>query len=290
MKRLNAAIMPDCPPSTTLVPVSAEAKEAASASAVVASPGPQQPWRPSWQREREQIQQEAVKDAPALGLRKMKSGLKNVNSNSSVSTMVPQDWDTIEDDEEPQSPQQLVPSDLSPVQETGSHQQSEAAPKSPFPLRVFHHSKVPKSQNLVEEFSRAQPDAPPPTTMMIRNIPNRYTQRELIKELEALGFAGSFDFFYSPIDTGSMGNVGYAFVNFRDGAWAERCLRELAGFTFKKHQQKTRTKVAAVSVAHLQGLEANLRHYDNAAVNGRSRSKKCSPVIMTSIASAITSA
>lgn len=34
----------------------------------------------------------------------------------------------------------------------------------------------------------------PPTTMMIRNIPNRYTQREFVRELDQLGFAGTYDF------------------------------------------------------------------------------------------------
>jgi len=154
-----------------------------------------------------------------------------------------------------------------------------------YPGLCFQHCFVPKSTNLAEKFARVAPEARP-TTMMIRNIPNRYSQRELIGEIEGLGFAGSFDFFYAPIDSGTMGNVGYAFVNFVSPEWAERCQQTLTGYAFRRHQQKMRRKIATVSVAHLQGLQANIRHYENAAVNGRNRSKRCGPVIMTSIASA----
>mmetsp|Transcript_46905 Transcript_46905/g.131946 ORF Transcript_46905/g.131946 Transcript_46905/m.131946 type:complete len:264 (-) Transcript_46905:128-919(-) len=188
--------------------------------------------------------------------KKASFSLKQVQSTSSVSTMAPEDSDEGHGE---------------------SHYHTGLC---------FQHQNVPKSLNLAAEFQKATPEEPP-TTMMIRNIPNRYSQRELIAELEALGFAGSFDFFYAPIDSGTMGNVGYAFVNFVDPYWAEHCQRTLTGYAFKKHQQKVRRKIATVSVAHLQGLQANIRHYENAAVNGRNRSKCYGPVIMTAIASAM---
>merc|ERR1719491_2947159 len=117
--------------------------------------------------------------------------------------------------------------------------------------------------NLAEEFAKVSA-GPSPTTMMLRNIPNRYTQQELIDELGVLGFADSFDFLYAPTDFGTMGNVGYAFINFISSEWAERCQRELEGLVFAKHQKKLAKKTAVVSVAHLQGLEANVQHYKKA--------------------------
>lgn len=146
-------------------------------------------------------------------------------------------------------------------------------------MKDFTHCHVPKALNLAEEFSTTATDVPT-TTMMIRNLPNRYTQQELIEELEILGFADSFDFFYAPIDFGTMGNVGYAFVNFSSPAWATKCQQDLEGYAFRKHQQKSRRKVATVSAAHLQGLQANLRHYERAAATGRARSKRCGPIIL----------
>lgn len=38
------------------------------------------------------------------------------------------------------------------------------------------------------------------TTVMLRNIPNKYTQRMLLSEVNSLGFEGQYDFFYLPID------------------------------------------------------------------------------------------
>merc|ERR1719499_2725554 len=99
------------------------------------------------------------------------------------------------------------------------------------PSKEFTHGSVPKSLNLAEEFSKTPMDAQP-TTMMLRNIPNRYTQLELIEELGTLGFAGSFDFLYSPTDFGTMGNVGYAFINFVSPEWAAQCQRDLEGVVF----------------------------------------------------------
>ena len=68
----------------------------------------------------------------------------------------------------------------------------------------------------------------------IRNIPNRYTQRELISELEDLGFAGTFDFLYSPLDKGTMSNVGYAFVNFKSHEYASKCIEAFHNYRFKR--------------------------------------------------------
>jgi len=130
---------------------------------------------------------------------------------------------------------------------------------------------APKQKtNFAEDFAKNKSEAPR-TTMMLRNIPNRYTQQELAEELEALGFKGSFDFLHAPIDFKTMGNKGYAFVNFVSAEWANRCQQEIDGYCFLKHQQKKCKKVATVSVAHLQGLEANIAHYQHAAVTTRSR-------------------
>ena len=55
------------------------------------------------------------------------------------------------------------------------------------------------------------------TTVMIKNIPNKYTEEMLIERIsEGLGDKHPYDFFYLPIDAKNLCNVGYAFINFID--------------------------------------------------------------------------
>mmetsp|Transcript_6675 Transcript_6675/g.10770 ORF Transcript_6675/g.10770 Transcript_6675/m.10770 type:complete len:454 (-) Transcript_6675:139-1500(-) len=160
-------------------------------------------------------------------------------------------------------------------------QQQRSLPKE------YRHGHVPKNLDLAEEYRKSAPENPP-TTLMIRNIPNRYTQRELIVELEDLGFAGTFDFLYVPLDKGTMSNVGYAFVNFVQPEHAEKCIQAFQGYKFKKHR-KVSGKIAAVSIAHIQGLEANLAHYKNAAVN-TAKMKQRRPLVMANISQSLLNA
>ncbi len=53
------------------------------------------------------------------------------------------------------------------------------------------------------------------TTLMIRNIPNKYTKNMLLNEIK-LGFSDLFDFFYLQIDPNTLCNMGYAFINFKN--------------------------------------------------------------------------
>lgn len=154
----------------------------------------------------------------------------------------------------------------------------------------YRHGHVPRTLNLKDEFAARQQSEEAPknfTTLMIRNIPNRYSQRELIMELEDLGFAGAFDFLYVPLDKGTMLNVGYAFVNFVNTSWAEQCIKVFRNYRFRRHR-KLSSKIASVSVAHIQGLEANLAHYEKAAVSA-SKLKQQRPVLMANISTALTS-
>eukprot|EP00440_Ansanella_granifera_P026229 gb/GFBE01028484.1/.p1 GENE.gb/GFBE01028484.1/~~gb/GFBE01028484.1/.p1 ORF type:complete len:299 (+),score=56.67 gb/GFBE01028484.1/:1-897(+) len=146
--------------------------------------------------------------------------------------------------------------------------------------KLFSHNRVPRKTTWREQLPDAAPESSA-TTMMIRNIPNRYKQHELMKEIDQLGLTGSYDFFYMPMDKGSMCNVGYAFVNFVDHTWATQCSHVMNGYRFLKHQH--REKLATVSVAHLQGLQANLRHYENTAVkiSGRKNRSGPGPVLLT---------
>lgn len=192
-------------------------------------------------------------------------GLRHVVSSGSVSSMVSEIHE--------ESPEEGLSSgaDIRPVLE------EEEVP-------IVDPDEIDEELRKAAQFGgagapRGAAEEPAPTTMMIRNIPNRYTQKELIRELEALGFTGSFDFLYVPIDKITLCNVGYAFVNFVDSSWARRCVETFDNYQFKKYR-KVRGKIATVSVAHIQGLEANLRHYENSAVNANARARGRAPVVL----------
>ncbi len=51
------------------------------------------------------------------------------------------------------------------------------------------------------------------TTLMIRNIPNKYSIQLINDEIKAR-FANKYDVLYLPIDKNSQCNLGYAFINF----------------------------------------------------------------------------
>jgi hypothetical protein len=111
---------------------------------------------------------------------------------------------------------------------------------------------------------------PPPAswngtlTVMMRNLPNKYTQQMLLDEINANGFNGAFDFLYLPIDPETKANRGYAFINFVD---------EMQSWAFKMRYEGQQIghfnsgKVITVMPATLQGFEANHAHYASARVS-----------------------
>mmetsp|Transcript_41214 Transcript_41214/g.87788 ORF Transcript_41214/g.87788 Transcript_41214/m.87788 type:complete len:338 (-) Transcript_41214:51-1064(-) len=157
--------------------------------------------------------------------------------------------------------------------------------------KTYRHKQVPRKLDLKKRYESTSAEEPP-TTLMIRNVPNRFKQQDLIAELEGLGFAGSFDFVYLPVDQGnrhrhhglrtSTSSVGYGFVNFVDHTWAEMCMAVMQGHCFQRHGTDASGRCAVISVAHLQGLEANLAHYENSAVNN-AKLRQHAPAVMRSV-------
>merc|ERR1719265_345414 len=101
-------------------------------------------------------------------------------------------------------------------------------------------------------------------TVMMRNIPNKYSQQSLREEIEYEGFEGCFDFLYLPIDPETKANKGYAFINFVDPsyAWTFRNV-----FEARKMSSFNSGKVVSVVPAALQGFDANYAHYSSTQVN-----------------------
>jgi RNA recognition motif-containing protein len=105
---------------------------------------------------------------------------------------------------------------------------------------------------------------PQELTLMVRNLPNKYSPPALLEELKQ--WRQYIDFFYCPIDFKNGGNLGYCFFNFHNVAAAK---------AFREQYDKTRLpqflesgKVLAVSDARVQGKSANVERFRNSSVMG----------------------
>ena len=95
------------------------------------------------------------------------------------------------------------------------------------------------------------------TTVMIKNIPNKYTQKMLVAEVNR-NHKGTFDFFYLPIDFKNKCNVGYAFINFVDWRHIQKFYSEFDGKPWRKFNSE---KICALSYARIQGIKALISHF-----------------------------
>lgn len=100
------------------------------------------------------------------------------------------------------------------------------------------------------------------TTLMIRNIPNKYTQQMLLAEINR-NHRGNYDFFYLPIDFKNKCNMGYAFINFIEAAHIEAFHTEFDG---QKWTNFNSEKVCAISYARLQGKQAMIARFQNSSL------------------------
>ena len=96
------------------------------------------------------------------------------------------------------------------------------------------------------------------TTVMLRNIPNRYTVEELIAEFFFEGFKGSFDFLYLPVAFTTKRNRGFAFINFVSSACAKSFKHVFHNLRLSRYATHKRV---LVSPAVRQGLRENVSHY-----------------------------
>lgn len=102
------------------------------------------------------------------------------------------------------------------------------------------------------------------TSLMVRNIPNKYTQRMLLDEFAAMGHGPTkMDFFYLPIDFKNKCNRGYAFVNFVDYHDICNFYDEYNGTSWKRFNSD---KICDITYARIQGKAAMLKRFENSAL------------------------
>eukprot|EP01087_Luapelamoeba_hula_P013652 TRINITY_DN3903_c0_g1_i1.p1 TRINITY_DN3903_c0_g1~~TRINITY_DN3903_c0_g1_i1.p1 ORF type:complete len:1014 (-),score=195.59 TRINITY_DN3903_c0_g1_i1:223-3264(-) len=114
------------------------------------------------------------------------------------------------------------------------------------------------------------------TTLMIKNIPNKYSQKMLLAAVDE-NHKGRYDFFYLPIDFKNKCNVGYAFINFIDVYSITYFYEDFNGKRWEKFNSE---KICQIAFARIQGKSALIAHFQNSLLMCEDR--KCRPIIFHS--------
>ncbi|CAL0325257.1 unnamed protein product [Lupinus luteus] len=111
------------------------------------------------------------------------------------------------------------------------------------------------------------------TTLMIKNIPNKYTSKMLLVAIDE-HCRGTYDFLYLPIDFKNKCNVGYAFINMIDPA---QIIPLYQAFNGKKWEKFNSEKVASLTYARIQGKTSLIAHFQNSSL--MNEDKRCRPIL-----------
>ncbi|KAL8099143.1 hypothetical protein AgCh_031721 [Apium graveolens] len=111
------------------------------------------------------------------------------------------------------------------------------------------------------------------TTLMIKNIPNKYTSKLLMATIDEQ-HRGTYDFIYLPIDFKNKCNMGYAFINMID---TRQIIPFYKTFNGKKWEKFNSGKVAFITYARIQGRAALVAHFQNSSL--MNEDKRCRPIL-----------
>jgi hypothetical protein len=101
------------------------------------------------------------------------------------------------------------------------------------------------------------------TTIMIKNLPNKYTRSMLVEDLECTMPFSSFDFVYMPLDFHTHSNFGYAFVNLSRSEY----VKDFFNIYSNRRLPNIRTsKTCELTFARVQGYHSNVNRLINSPI------------------------
>ena len=124
-----------------------------------------------------------------------------------------------------------------------------------FPRSFINNNKIKKQLINLENIALGKEKR---TTLMIRNIPIKYTDEMLLKELEK--FINKFNCLYLPYDFEKKGNRGYAFINFINPFHILLFYEKFQGKIWSKFESK---KICELNLANFQGISEIKKHAKN---------------------------
>jgi len=120
-----------------------------------------------------------------------------------------------------------------------------------------------ETESFVDEEEYEEESIPAVTTLMVKNIPAKYTQTMLLDEICERGFSGRYDFFYMPANHKTRANHGYAFINLLTEGDVFDFRNEFESKKLNRYQNK---KVIDIAPATLQGIPSLYEHYAHKVV------------------------
>lgn len=114
------------------------------------------------------------------------------------------------------------------------------------------------------------------TTLMLRHVPSEFNRAMLLEILDKT-FLGFYDFVYLPINFETSQGFGFAFINFTEGAQAERARQYFQGFCAWGVPCKEACETCWSDP--YQGLAANIERYRNSPVMHESVPSEHKPVL-----------
>jgi len=117
------------------------------------------------------------------------------------------------------------------------------------------------------------------TSVMLRNLPSGFSCRQLLNLLDSLGFLGSYDFVYQPVNFETMTALNHAFINLVSPADAERFREQLDGFSDWAVPSESVCQV--VWNDKHQGLAALVDRYRNSPVMHPDIPEECKPILLS---------
>ena len=97
------------------------------------------------------------------------------------------------------------------------------------------------------------------TTIMVKNIPNKFNRDLLLKIIDQ-NFKGAYDLFILPTDVNRYKNFGYAFINFTCSYYIPYFYGLFNG---KKWGNTNSLKICEITYSKIQGRNNLLSHYSN---------------------------
>jgi len=116
------------------------------------------------------------------------------------------------------------------------------------------------------------------TTVMMRNVPYRWTRQKLLALLDSKGFATKYDFVYIPVDFETTHSRGFSFVNLTSVSHVKPFVETFGGFC--DWRSGACKKKCEVCWSETQTLESNILRYKGSLVMDPSVPDDFKPIVL----------